>query len=206
MDILTFVSSVVSTTAWPAVVVTLAMVFRKELREFSERVTEVKAHKISVKAAVMQLKEARRELPLRQVEFSQTGERFPIAPRGEVVIVRDRPGLFPLGMAPRTTRPVAETPREELEQAWATLQATLLEKARAFGAKRIKKAESAAAYLEDEGFVTDLAFHGTFTRLQAIHRGVSSSRAEPIDDDDALEFRQACLELGLYITQIAAPQ
>ncbi len=208
MDVLTFVSQVVKSLAWPVAIAVLAVVFRNQLKELLDRLIELKVYRVSLRMeATKALKERRLELQLPQVEFSQLQERrFTPAPNTKASLIHDpqepprlsaaeAPHTVPLDVAPHAD------PRVELEISWRGLQADLLKKAHRFGGTRLKKAESAASYLADKNAVPP-EFQAAFAQVLVVHDEARLHPNSSIDADLAGEFKRTCDKLREYLAQI----
>ena len=213
MDTLTFISNLVKFLVWPVVVFVLALVFRRRLEGLLDRLVELKFHKVSVKleGAPEALKTARRKLQLPEVQLYQATERIlisPVASGKEVTVVHDRqePFLLDATEAPKRVSldvaPISD-PSVEFELAWRELQADLLEKARQFGASRLRKADSAAIYLEEKDAVPH-AFLAAFAQVRAVYEAAKRHPDSPIDAKLASEFKRTCEKLRQYLTQVDA--
>lgn len=208
MDVLTFVSQIVKSLAWPVAIAVLAVVFRNQLKELLDRLIELKVYRVSLRLeAAKALKERRGELQLPQVELSQPVERLiAAAPNRNVNVVRDRQGPVALTAAEShhtVTLDVAphSDPRVELEISWRALQSDLLKKARHLGASRLRKAESAVSYLAEKGAVTP-EFEAAFAEVQVVHEETRLHPAGSIDAELASEFKRTCDKLREYLAQI----
>lgn len=211
MDILTFISNLVKFLAWPVTVVVLALVFRNRLGNLLDRLIELKIHRVSLKlqGAVETMKKVRSDLRLPQVNLSQATERtipVPAASTRKVPPVPDRQEFFQLDeseapMAVLLYVPPILDPSVEFEMAWRAIEAELLNKARSFGGKRFKKAESAVRYLVQERVVPP-DFLAAFAQVRAVYDAAKRHPNSPIDAELASEFKRTCDQLRLHLAQI----
>ncbi len=210
MDLFTFISSLVKSLAWPVTIVILTLLFRARLGEILDRLIEFKFYRVSLKlsGAAENLKNARRELPPPQVDLYQLTERNLPSPVTSPKRIRDQQEIFQLD-ASETTKAVSSDnasnldPSVVFEVSWGAIESELLTKARSFGGKRLRKAESAAQYLVHLNALPT-GFERAFAQVRAVYVAAKRHPNVPIESDLAKEFKRTCDQLRLYLDQIGS--
>jgi hypothetical protein len=130
MDKLTFIEKIVSSLAWPLVVLAIAIIFRVSLSNLIRRITRLKAKGLDVTLveAKEKILEAGQDLPepKRITVFPASKEvhetKLKIS-AGEI----ERVSPSPVNVAVKPFDLAAKTPRQIIENAWQRLENTLRE-------------------------------------------------------------------------------